>query len=547
MVQTTAPMLIRAENITKRYGSVIALEDVSVNFRSGEIVGLLGHNGAGKSTLVKILTGDVRPDGGQVIVGETLVSGRWTPRDALANGVICVYQDGGLSPGLSLVENTWLMMEGASKGTRVTCSEVEKALRDTARQVFPDTRLDFKRAVRDFSSASYQLGELCRALAILQIRRGMLILDEATAAIGARDAQSLYRWLRRNVVSMEVAVLVISHRISELVGQTDRTIIMRNGHVVAEEESAMTTRDRLVSLMSGSVDDHNVFSKVSKLAEQATDQGVVAVSSGHSQDMETDPIEDRTKARRRRPMTRRGNRSDDGREASLVEIRWASGGPRQRGSSPKAGTVNLEISSGEMVGIGGLIGQGQEEFLESLVLSRPVRGAITWRCSGRVGFVSGDRRAKGVLPISSVAENLCVSSYRLLQTLGIVTRRSVERLTQSWVDRLEVRCGTLDASIGSLSGGNQQKVLIARALASEPDLLVLDDPTRGVDPETKFEVLDILRQFVSAGGAVLWYSTEPDELLACDRVYVFLAGRPVAQLSGTSLNEQALIEKSFHT
>jgi ribose transport system ATP-binding protein len=484
--------LLCARQLTKAYGRVTALDGVDLDLAEGEVLGLLGHNGAGKSTLVKVLAGDVRPDSGRLeIRGQQ--RDRYDPPTSLREGIVTVYQDGSLCPSLSVLENVELYTRSVPGLREVTGRRLGERFEAVLSSVFPGHDIDLRAEAGNLGPGRAQVVEVARAVLALQGSGSVLVLDEATAALGPERAADLFRWIRAHRGSGTLGVIVISHRLGEITGQTDRIAVLRNGETIFTGPSGELSKDQLVELMGGPA---------------------------------RPPREQRT------PTAAGAGGQDD-----VVSVRGVRCGPAKQGAS-------LSLRAGELAGLGGLVNQGQRELLDAIFLAgtRRRRGA---EVHGTVAYVSGDRAARGVFPGWSVGDNMAATVASTLSRWGFLRRRRIQEFVADWMARLDIRAADPAAGIGSLSGGNQQKVLIGRAIGSGASLLLLDDPTRGVDATTKAVIADLLLDFVAKGGSCLWYSSEPEELLVCDRVYVLLQGMVSATLEGAAITEQAVIGSSF--
>ncbi|MEU8263699.1 sugar ABC transporter ATP-binding protein [Micromonospora sp. NPDC048999] len=480
---TAAPPVVTARRVTRTYGRTRALTGVDLDVRAGEVLGLVGHNGAGKSTLMRVLAGLEACDEGTVTVG-----GQEAPRDVTPGadpfrGVRMAYQETSLCPDLTVAENVWLSSRHCLPrlGWRRAASTAAARRLD---EVFPGHGVAPRDRVEDLSLAQRQLVEIVRASLVDRLE--LLILDEPTESLGPDAARSLYAYVRR-LTAQGTAVLLISHRIREVLSVADRVAVMRDGAVVAERPAAGLSEGDVLALMGAEV------------VEPAAAPGPARAAG-------------------ERPV--------------VAELRGATGHGLH--------DVSITVGRGEVVGLAGLAGQGQQQVLERLW--RPVRRDTT--VTGTRAYVPGDRQRSGVLPLWSVAENLIVTAMRGLARYGVRRAGAEDAAVHDWVDRLAIRGGA-DAAMTELSGGNQQKVIVARAFASTADLVLLDDPFRGVDVHTKTDLYALIRQEAAGGRSVVWYSSENAEMAHCDRVYVLRAGRVVAELTGAEISEERIIAVSF--
>ncbi len=469
--------LVKATGLSKRYGSTHALSSVDVSVAAGEILGLVGHNGAGKSTLMRALAGREAADAGQI---DWHGGGPWNQRTAERNGVRMVYQELALCPDLTISENIALSSPTAT-GLRWR-ARAERVLVETLDHVFPDHGINIMRLAGDLPMPQRQMVEIARALCTPNLT--LLILDEPTESLSLDATRQMYRALRE-LAARGVGMVLISHRMQEVLEHTDRIAVMRDGRVVEIVETGDTSEERLLVAMGGEV-----------RADTATMHRIEDADSGGA-------------------FTRR-------------EV-----------AATQAFELPFSVASGEIVGLAGLAGHGQERLLHRLW-----SGGRGIAVAARRAYVPGDRQSSGVFPLWSVAENVTISATRELSTFGVISAAERKSVAEDWVQRLHVKGGSR-ASITALSGGNQQKVLVARAFASDAPLVLLDDPFRGVDVKTKNELYALMRVEASRGRSIVWYSTENGEMAHCDRVYVFRSGAIVSEITDTEITEERIIADSF--
>jgi ribose transport system ATP-binding protein len=486
---SSRPPTIVARGIAKRYGNTHALRGVDVSIERGEIFGLVGHNGAGKSTLVRVLAGREQPDEGGVHSADLAAGTAWNAQAAESVGVRMVYQELALCSDLTVVENAYLS-DGRRSGMFGWKTRAEKRITDVLDTVFPGHGIQVVRRVGELPMAKRQMVEIARALCT--DRLGMLILDEPTESLGVDATTQLYAHLRR-LTAQGVSILLISHRMGEVIANSDRVAVMKDGAIVEVFGSASATEDELLRAMGGEV-----------RADTTTLARVTAA--------EQSPVE--------APVLAAGE--------TVASIRSVG--------------LPLTVRAGEIVGLAGLAGQGQEHVLSRLWSAGAFTRAVT--APARRAYVPGDRQTSGILPLWSVAQNLTIAALRSIGRFGIVNGRVKRDLAAHWISALSIR-GEASTPITSLSGGNQQKVLVARAFATDATLVLLDDPFRGVDVATKNELYALMKAEAATGRAIVWYSTENGEMAHCDRVYVFRAGRIVSELSGDANTEERIIADSF--
>lgn len=483
----TAPTII-ARGVTRSYGKTRALRGVDLRLEHGEILGLVGHNGAGKSTLMRMLAAIEQPDSGEVIARERQAGKAWDAASAAASGVRMVYQELALCNDLTVAENASLS-DPRPSGAWGWRGRAERRISEALDTVFPSHGISVLRRTGELAMAERQMVEIARALCTDTL--SMLILDEPTESLGVDATAQLYAHLR-TLTSRGVSVLLISHRMQEVLANSDRIAVMKDGLVVETFAASATSEGELLVAMGGEV--------------RATEAESDAVSVGTAL------------------AGRAGQRGD-----VVASVRAASG-------------ISFEARAGELIGLAGLAGQGQEQLLNKLWSAGALSRGVT--VPKRRAYVPGDRQTSGILPLWSVAENLTISALRGLGRFGLIDGRAKRALAARWITALKVR-GDATTPITSLSGGNQQKVLVARAFAADAALVLLDDPFRGVDVATKNELYALMKAEAAAGRSIVWYSTENSEMAHCDRVYVFRANRLVSELSGESNTEERIIADSF--
>lgn len=494
--------LLTVRGAAKSYGAVRALEHADIDIRAGEVVALLGANGSGKSTLGKIITGIVRPDAGTIDYdGLTLQIG--SPTQARHLGITAVYQELSLVPDLSVAENVWLGHEPMRLGgiDRRAMRERTAELLTKVEQVFtvkvtPDTH------VGALPPSERQLIEVVKALAW---RPRVLVLDEATASLDSRQVDRLFE-LVGEWRDAGMALAFVSHRMDEIFRVADRAMVLRNGASVGERLISSASEQELVQLMTGGAE-------VSAIALEVQPEGV-----------------------------------SDKEQPVVLELSGFTTG--------KVLPLDLQVRRGELIGIGGLQGQGQSQLLLALFGAAPHQGEVRIndtpvvfrnpRQAQRAGvaYVPGDRNREGLLPIRPILENLQLPNWR---DYGTPLRMSRARSDADAVATdLNIKMASLDEPVATLSGGNAQKVVIGKWLLREPSLLLLDDPTKGVDVNSKAEFYRLLTRLQADGTTILFNSSDDAELLGlCQRVIVMQDGRVTAELAGDTLDRQHLVAASM--
>jgi len=488
---------LRAEHLVKRYGGVTALADGGLAVASGEVLALMGANGSGKSTLGKIVTGAVVPDRGRLLLDgkEARFS---SPQAARRAGIAAVYQELSLVPDMTVAEDVWLAHEPVSLGRvkkRERKERTQRLLSLFEGAIGPSVGPDS--FVAALSPSERQVVEILKALSL---EPRLMILDEATASLGAKQVERLFElvgeWKARGM-----ALIFVSHRMEEIFRIADRATVLHNGETVGHVDLKETSEEELVSLM--------------------IEGGVAERRIQHPEGRPEGEV--------------------------LVETRGLS--------TAVLGGVDMEVRAGEILGLGGLQGQGQSDLLLALFGAVPHSGTV--RLAGEetrfshprqamkrgVAFVPGDRGGEGLLPVRSILENLLLPSWSRYGALLNMRRakRDAERISGD----LRLKMGSLDHPVSSLSGGNAQKVVLGKWLLRDPKVLLLDDPTKGVDVGAKGEFYGILSDLREKGVAILLHSSDDEELLGlCDRVLVMRDGRVQRVLTGGDLNKNALVSAS---
>lgn len=493
--------VLRADGVAKRYGGTHALKGVDFKVYPGAVNVLIGENGAGKSTLMKILAGVESPTSGRLLLrGEPLEVG--SPREALAHGIAIIYQELNLFPNLSVAENIFMARELLTGlGTVRHADQVEIArglMSRLGQQIEPET------LVEDLRIGEQQLVEIARALAQ---EVSVLIMDEPTSALSTAEADVLLG-IVRELTAHGVAVIYISHKLDECLRIGDYFTVLRDGSLVAEARASEVTLDWIVEKMAG------------RSAADLFPRGAHRVGE------------------------------------PLLEVEGLSLA-RPHGGGFLVEDVSLTVRAGEIVGVYGLMGAGRTELLESLFGMLPARGRV--RIGGRdlagasieariragLAFVPEDRQLLGLVQTMSVAENITLASLQAMRRgPGLSAGREAEEV-RKLIASLAIKVSSPRQLVTSLSGGNQQKVVIARSLLTAPRVLMMDEPTRGIDIGAKADVFRIMSELAARGMGVLFVSSELKEVVAmADRALVMSRGRITADLPRADITESALAAAS---
>ncbi|WP_136032660.1 sugar ABC transporter ATP-binding protein [Microbacterium sp. PF5] len=483
-------VILEARDITKSFNGVRALKGASLTLRAGEVHGLNGENGAGKSTLIKIITGFYQQDGGEVLLDGRPVRFQ-RPKDSQAAGISTVYQEVNLIPERTVAENILLGREPRRAGflrKRAAVAEAQAILDRFG------LGISARATLSSLSLGMQQMVAIVRAVAF---EASAVILDEPTSALNGTEIDILFGVVRQ-LRDEGLAIMLVSHRMSELYELCDRFTVLRDGRFVLESTPAQLPPAELVAAMLGGI----------------------ALN-----DTQRDPAQHRE----------RMAALDDG--DTVLDVEGLTWGNRLH-------DVSFAVRRGEIVGLLGLLGSGRTEICKAVYGAiRPDRGtirlegtALTRSSPARslragIAYLSEDRRHEGIFPGLSVRENLTAAVLGRLSTFGVVRPREQSALVSRFADELRLKAAGVEQPISELSGGNQQKVLLARWIATEPKVVLLDDPTRGIDVGAKAEVHRVVRSLAERGIGVLVTSSETEELLAlCDRLVVLSEGAVVGEL-----------------
>ena len=506
------------QGIVKRFAGATALDHVDFALRAGEVHALVGENGAGKSTLIKIMTGAYRRDEGEVwLDGRPVRFG--TPADAQAAGVVAVHQEIHLLAYRTVAENIYLGREPHRWGL----VDWGKMNRDAA-QLLSGLGIDVdpRDTLGALNTARQQMVAIARGISL---GAKILVLDEPTSSLAEREVAILFDLVRR-LKAQGTAIVYISHRFDELYTICDRVTVLRDGKLVGTYELVSLERIDLVCLMLGKSREALLEQGTTGFGAHRAGGHTVAGVAGAA--VPHEPAE--------APATLL--RADDLRR-----------GKKLRG-------VSVEVRRGEVVGLAGLLGSGRTETARALFGADPAdAGAVYLRgqrfeprtphqaIAAGIGFLSEDRKAEGIIPELSIRENLTLAALPTLTRFGIVSRERQREIVERYMRRLRIKAASPDQRIRELSGGNQQKVLLARWLCTGPALLILDEPTRGIDVGAKAEIQALVNELADSGLGVLMISSELEELVeGSSRVVVLRDGSNVAELTGDAISEEAIIQ-----
>ena len=489
---------LTSRDIVKHFAGVTALSSGCLTVNSGEVVALMGANGSGKSTLCKIITGVVAPDEGQLLLNNTPISFS-TPVEALKSGIAAVYQELSLVPSLTISQNIWLTREPMNgifikyRSLNQRTQELVDLFADTVRPSFTPETL-----VNELPPDEQQIVEILKAVST---NPRIMILDEATSSLDSRQVDRLFsligEWKRQ-----DKAIIFISHRMSEVFRIADRIFVLRNGRTVGDFEAKKVKERDLISLMVEDAKEHLV--KADATVTRQFNETVLKVTNLHTS--------------------------------------------RLQG-------IDFDVKKGELLGIAGLQGQGQSDVLHSVFGSIKFSGKIeidgienkfrhtSQAMAKDIALVPGDRAKEGLLMRLSVLENIMLPSW-MKYGFPLKTGKAKNDAVIT-ANSLKIVMADLNAPVSSLSGGNAQKVVIGKWLQRKPRILLLNDPTKGVDVGTKNEFYDLLKELCKAGTSILFYSSDDEELVGlCDRVLVMRDGKIQKELPRTELTLSSLITAS---
>jgi ABC-type sugar transport system ATPase subunit len=487
--------IISMQNISKRFPGVTALDKVSFRIKKGEVHVLMGENGAGKSTLIKILTGIYKQDGGSIFF-----DGReFAPNSALdvqRAGISTIYQEISLIPQLTVAENIFIGREIKTKGVIDW-----KTTRDRSRELLKGLGLDIDvtRPLSSYGTAIQQMTAIARAISI---DAKLIVMDEPTSSLDEDEVNILFGVIRK-LKAAGIAILFISHRLNEVFEISDKITILRDGQLIGEYKTNALTHEELISKMVGR-DAAAILGSSKGLKNKIFDE--------------------------------------------FIRVEGITSGLKLRG-------LNISIGKGEVVGLAGLLGSGRTEFARILfgvdrynmgsitIDGKPVkfrvpRDGIKWGFA----FCSEDRKTEGIIPHLSVKDNILIANLNKTSRFGILMKSRQNAMVDEYIQTLKIKTPSREQNIMNLSGGNQQKAILARWLCLKPQLVIMDEPTRGIDIGAKREIEALIRHMAEEGISILFISSEFEELIRnCDRIEVIREGVNMQTLTGADITEKNII------
>lgn len=493
--QSEKKAFLELSDIVKKYGNTTANDHISFEINKGDVLGLVGANGAGKSTLTRIISGVSSPDKGEMIFGGERINWKeFTPAVAGRMGIHVAYQELSLCTNLRVYENFLVELSSQFKGKRGWRKRAIELAQAKLDEIFPNSGINASMELSDLSIAQQQMVEITRAFSDANLR--LLILDEPTSSLPVEQTKQLIEHINKKTAE-GVTFIYITHRLFEIMDVTNKVCVLKNGKLASSSVTAETTEDELIEIMGSGTQ-----TKESEILGEADETNVSSKLN----------------------------------EKIFIECSNLTNG--------NLNNINCKMYGGEIIGIAGLEGNGQKDLLHAIFKkSFSLRNSISR--SGTVAYVTGDRKSEGNFHLWSIADNIAITSLVREALYKVNSPKKILSETESWYNKLKIKGESPKADIVSLSGGNQQKVLIARALLSDADIIILDDPTRGVDVETKKQLYDVFKEAASAGKLIVWYSSDDSELNSCSRVFVMRYGTIVETLNRGEINKDSIIEASF--
>ena len=469
--------MISLQGINKRFGTVVALKNARLEIRQGEIMALLGSNGSGKSTMIKVMAGLVNPNSGKIEVDGQSIQIK-SSVDSHNAGIATAFQDLSLVPTMTVLDNMMLGIEPSGRFGMLDKAESVRQVNGILSRM--GVVCDINAYVQTLPVSTQSMIEVAKAVLL---KPKVLLLDEVTASLHHDEIESLFK-LIKELKEEGIAIVFVTHRMREVFDLSDRVTIMRSGETVIEEDTSKLTMDDIVYYMTG-----------------------------------------------RKPEAHTDIKTAENKKSELVlEVKNLT--------QKKIRNISLKAYKGEIIGIAGLQGQGQPDFIRTVLgMERPEGGQIVYKgkevnykspangIKDGMGFISGDRNKESIFQNRSIEENIYAGNSAIQNIFKYITKKDIGGFSENAIEKYNIIVGNTKDPATSLSGGNQQKLVVSRWIALSPDLLLLDDPTKGVDVHSRFEIQDILRQSAKEGMTVIISSSENEELMEiADRIYVFYEG-----------------------
>lgn len=483
--------MLTLKNITKTYPGVVALDNVSVSFEQGEVHAVMGENGAGKSTLIKIISGAINPDPGGEIAFDDKTYTQMTPALSAENGVAVIYQDINLVTPMTVAENMFM-------GRKMGKGYSKRRLNKLAREIFDEYgfQLDPAMRVERLSPANQQMVEIARAISN---NAKIMIMDEPTAPLAAAEVELLFSIIEK-LKAKGVTVIYISHRMDEVFRITERVTVLRDGQFIATIRTADTNRQQLVNLMVGRELNENFPTRKTPVGEV------------------------------------------------ILEARNISGNSVEN--------ISFSLHRGEVLGFAGLVGSGRSETMELICGVKKMDSGEVWLDGKKmhitspasaiahgIGLIPEDRKEQGVILFNTVKFNTSLSAARKLTRFGFISGRKNKALAEKYRQTLRIKVPHIDQMVVNLSGGNQQKVVLAKTLAADPDVIIFDEPTKGIDVGAKQEIYNLMNELVAQGKAIIMVSSDMEEILGMsDRIIVLHEGLVSGELKREEFSQERVLQ-----
>lgn len=484
--------LMEAKHFRKVFFPTVAVNDISISLRKGDILALVGANGAGKSTLINTLSGVINCDEGELIFdGKSVNLAEYSPAAARDLGIRVVHQELSLCKNLTVYENFYVEQSQSIKGAFGWRKQAQAMAREALDRVFPGNTIDVAAGMDALSIAQQQMVEIARATSDQNMK--LMILDEPTSSLPIEQTEQLQDYLMKTA-GEGMTYIYISHRLKEIMTIANRVYIMQNGSEKWQGAISETSEEHMVRLMGEGI---------------GSGEDVVELSDYKPADLN--------------------------KKVSVACEHY---------TTKKLTDLTFEAFGGQILGLTGLEGNGQLDLLQDVFLKAKKKKAGL-RVTGRVAYVAGDRKKEGIFPLWSILDNQVITKAAYSGIFKHLSKQWLEESAAYWYDKLHIKSDGTQALITSLSGGNQQKVLIARALAADADIILLDDPTRGVDQPTKNALYEVFREAAANGKLVIWRTSDDAELRFCTNLLVLNSGRLMGSFEGDEINHEVIMGLSF--
>lgn len=499
--KTEKDLTLKMEGISKAFPGMIALDKVSLSVRKGEVLALMGENGAGKSTLMKILAGEYKKDGGHITVNGKTINIDSTQK-AQEAGIALIHQEFSLVPELSVYQNIFLGKElKSSIPGIVDAGKMQEKAREALESI-GITEIDVRKAVKDLTVSEQQMVEIAK---VISTDAWLIIMDEPTSSLTENEKERLFKIIRQ-LKEKGTAVIYISHKMQEIFEITDQITVLRDGQYVGSRATEEITEAEIIQMMVGRA-LNNIFER---------------------------------------------ERNELGKTIMKVENLSCPG---------KFKDISFEVKEGEVLGFSGLMGAGRTEVMQCIFgLDRAVSGRICMdgkelrirnpkdAINASIAYVPEDRKAEGFIPYMSIRKNMAFPSYRYISRFGVYSKKKEKEISDTYIKRLNVKTVSDEKNVLELSGGNQQKVILGKWMAMNPKVLILDEPTRGIDVGAKAEIHQLIGEIAKQGLAVILISSELPELLGCaDNIVVLREGTETGYFNASGVTQDAIMEKSILT